>query len=453
MTNNTFTATLALLGGLALAGCPATSDEVRPPADQLFFPAGLGIAPDESVLFVTNANSELRYDSGTVSLIDLDAVDSLIDAWLANPDSVPTPSGCADCCERDGDHPETLICNELVAVDGDATVRIGNFSTNLGVQGLDNGDVRLLIPVRGDPSITWIDYRAGERRFDCGGSGSSPLCDGDHRMIRLRNDLELPGLTEEPWSIHVDSGNQYAIVAHLTTGTVSLVDSPSNGDVPIISDALGGLFATNPSTGARGATGVAVRFPGSPDASVYVTSRAEARIQTMHVHRAAGGLAALVPGEFFFLDRILPSTDSRGMAFSADGQRGYVVSRDPPTVQIIDTETTAQGYPRNQVIGAIEICRQASVIKVGDFGAGEKAYVSCFQDSRVWVLDLQRATLDAIINVGRGANNLAMAPGRGRLFVTNFLEDTVSVIDTTPGSPTENRVVLQLGRERQSGGE
>jgi DNA-binding beta-propeller fold protein YncE len=323
----------------------------------------------------------------------------------------------------------------------------------MGVQGLANGDMRLLIPVRGDPSITWIDYRAGERRLDCGGSGSAPLCDADHRLDRLRNDLELPGLTEEPWSIHVDSGNQYAIVAHLTSGTVSLIDSPGNGDAPVISDALGGLFATNPSSGVRGATGVAGRSPGAPDAAIYVTSRAESRIQTMHVYRPAGGLAALVSGEFFFLDRLIPSSDSRGIAFSADGQRGYVVSRDPPTVQILDTENSPQGYPRNAVIGAIEICRQASVIAVGDFGAGEKAYVSCFQDSRVWVLDLGRATLDAIIDVGRGANTMAMALGRGRLFVTNFLEDTVSVIDTVPGSPTENRVVLQLGRERQSGGE
>lgn len=447
--------TAALLAMLALTGCPATSDEVRPPADQLFFPAGIGIAPDESVLFVTNANSELRYDSGTVNVIDLDAVEALITGWLGSGVVPPDPADCPDCCEADADHPETLlICNERVALDGDATVRIGNFSTSLGVQALDNGDLRLLVPVRGDPSITWIDYRAVDRRLDCGGAGATPLCDNDHRLDRLRNDVELPGLTEEPWSIYVDSGNAFAMVSHLTSGTVSLIDSPANGEAPILADALGGLFATNPSTGVRGATGVAGRSPGSPDGLVYVTSRAEPRVQMLHVYRPpGGGLPVMVPGEFFFLDRLLPSSDSRGIAFSADGERGYVVNRDPPSLQVIDTEETAEGYPRNEVIGAIELCRLASVLAVGDSGGGEKAYISCFQDSRVWVIDLQRATLDAIIDVGRGANTFAMAPGRGRLFVTNFLEDTVSVIDTVPGSPTENRVVLQLGRERQSGGE
>lgn len=448
-------ATLATLGSmLVLAGCPATSDEVRPPPDQLFFPAGVGVAPDESVLFVTNANSELRYDSGTVTLLDLETADQLIAGWLSTGEVPSDPAGCPDCCERDTDHPETLICNELVALDAEATIRLGNFSTTLGVQALANGDSRLLIPVRGDPSVTWIDYSAADRRFECGGTGATPLCDNDHRMDRLRDDLGLPGITEEPWSIYVDSGNEFAMVTHLTSGTVSLIDSPASGEPPMLADALGGLFATNPSTGARGATGVAGRSPGTPDNLVYVTSRAEPRVQILHVYRPpGGGSPVLVPGEFFFLDRLLPSSDSRGIAFSADGERGYVVNRDPPSVQIIDTERTAEGYPRNEIIGAIELCRQASVIEVADFGGGEKAYVSCFQDSRIWVIDLQRATLDAMIDVGRGANTIAVAPGRARLYVTNFLEDTVSVIDTAPGSRTENRVVLQLGRERQSGGE
>ena len=53
---------------IGLAACTASADEVSPPKDQFFFPTGLAIAPDESRLFVTNANSELRYDSGSINV-------------------------------------------------------------------------------------------------------------------------------------------------------------------------------------------------------------------------------------------------------------------------------------------------------------------------------------------------------------------------------------------------
>jgi DNA-binding beta-propeller fold protein YncE len=50
-----------------------------------------------------------------------------------------------------------------------------------------------------------------------------------------------------------------------------------------------------------------------------------------------------------------------------------------------------------------------------------------------------------LITTGRGPFAVAAAAGRGRVYVTNVLEDTVSVIDSAPGSPLRNRVVLKLG--------
>jgi DNA-binding beta-propeller fold protein YncE len=444
---------LALPALLALAACPATSEEVRPPDDQLFFPSGLAIDPAEEVLFVANANSELRYDSGTIVTLDLDRVEALLGPWLADG-TVPTdPDGCEDCCEPDPSSPVTLICNEKAAAIPGAVVRIGNFASQIAVQELAGGDYRLFSPVRGDPSITYIDYDRSERTLSCGGGGRVPLCDNEFRLDRLGDAETGFGLSDEPWGIYADSTNGYVVVTHLTLGTVSLIDAPPDGSAPELVDAIGGLFITNPQTGARGATGVAGRLPGSDDDIIYVTSRAEARVQMLTVHRPSSGNATLVPGEFFFLDRFLPSDDARGIGFSADGNRGYFINRDPPTLQIVDTSIGATGFPSNDVIGAAELCRNASVLTVGDPGAGERAYVSCFQDSRIWVIDTERAELLGLIDAGRGANASALAADRGRLYVSNFLEDTISIIDVQPGSPTENRVVMQLGRERQSGGE
>ena len=41
---------------VALFGCPASNEDVQPPSDQIYFPTGLAALPDESALFVANAN-------------------------------------------------------------------------------------------------------------------------------------------------------------------------------------------------------------------------------------------------------------------------------------------------------------------------------------------------------------------------------------------------------------
>ena len=83
---------------LLLSGCPATSDEVRPPRDQFYFPTGMDISPDQEFLFVANANSDLRYDSGTALAVSLDRVDNLVEEWLS---SGRVPEGREDDCAVD----------------------------------------------------------------------------------------------------------------------------------------------------------------------------------------------------------------------------------------------------------------------------------------------------------------------------------------------------------------
>jgi DNA-binding beta-propeller fold protein YncE len=63
--------TAALAAATALFGCPATGEEVRPPNDQFYYPTGMDISPDQGVLFVANANADLRYDSGTITVVSL----------------------------------------------------------------------------------------------------------------------------------------------------------------------------------------------------------------------------------------------------------------------------------------------------------------------------------------------------------------------------------------------
>ena len=446
-------AVLPIAAALLLnAGCTATSEDVRPPNDQLFFPAGVDITADESFMFVTNANSELRYDSGTVVVVDLEVVSAMVDEWIATGEPLADSAACEDCCEVDVDIPHTMVCNEARAIRADATVRIGSFATEIASQVLASGDLRLFMPVRGDPSVTWMDFSVADVALECGGSGVFPRCDDDHRLTQLRDDLDLNTLSNEPFGIYVDSGNGYAMVSHLSQGSVSLIDAPPNGDAPVLTDALGGLFAVNPSNGALGAVGIAGRQPGSLYDLVYVTSRSEARVQMLYVYRG-GEFPTLVPSQYFFLDRVLPSDDGRGIVFSEDGNRAHIVNRDPSMLLTVDTSLGADGFPRNELASSVEICAQASLVAIADVGRGERAYIACFGDSQVWVVDPLSRVVDEIISVGRGAHAVAVAADRKLLFNVNFLEDTISVIDLSPGAATENRVVLKLGRTRQAGGE
>jgi hypothetical protein len=268
----------------------------------------------------------------------------------------------------------------------------------------------------------------------------------------MRNDDTLGPLAAEPFGLYVDSAAGYAVATHLIGGAVSLIDAPTSGDAPMITDGLGNVFAPDPVTRISSALGVAGRQPGVPGSRLYVTSRSEERVQVFTVARIDDGLPVLVPAEFFFLRGVSPSDDGRGIQFDDDGNRAYVLNRSPATLQVLDTSVGPSGVPRNELIEPIEICGDSSNLVVGDLGRGPRVFISCFRDGQVWAVDPVAGEVDAIIDVGRGPQSLALSESRQQLYVTNFLEDTVAVVDLAPESVTEDRVVLKLGRTRQSGG-
>ncbi len=430
---------------LLVCGCTASASEVEPPQSQFYFPTGMAMAPDGSVLFVANANSELRYDSGSISVIDLAAVDQTIADWTANQTA-------AEGCTPDTDHRETLVCDEAPYIVQGAGARIGNFATDVAVQDLHNGGLRLIVPTRGDPAIAWVDWDGTKLTCNASGQGFA-LCDETHRLSYVQNDPNIGLMPEEPFNAFADSTGNFAIVTHLTTGAVTLVDSPPDGNA-MISDVEQELFLPDPLTGLRGSTGVAGRTPGSAGDIVYVGSRSEDRIQQLTVGRPQNGAPPyLVPGNYFFLVQLGnnagQSSDTRGMAFSPSGDRLYLINRRPASLQIYDTSLGPTGFPQDLLVGGTSICRNASTLSVMDAGDGERAFVTCFDDGQLYVIDPRGlSSVEDIIDVGRGPYSVVAAPTRKKVYVTNFLEDTVAVIDVAPTSPQRDRVVLRIGTPR-----
>jgi DNA-binding beta-propeller fold protein YncE len=453
------------LGGAAIAGCTASAEDVRAPEDQLFFPTGLAATSDEQTLFVVNANSELRYDSGSINVIDIGVVQSVVTRWVEHPDQA-LPDGCS----RDLDHSETLQCEEAMFFKKGAGVRVGNFATDLTIQdftgtgGAADDLTRVFVPTRGDPSITWADYRRSKGALSCtADTDSNALCDDAHRLTSVLNSPDLPPVPSEPFSAFADATNGFAMVTHLSSGAVSLIRAPADSSKVAVVDVLGGVFAADAGTGLRGATGIAGRTPTAAGDMVYVASNTERRIQTftvgdLDIGGGARGAAYLLPGNYFFLSAVGlnsgDSNDSRGIRFSPTGDRLYIANRSPPSLQIYDTSLGASGVPNNDATGASDICREASSVAVLDPGDGERAYVTCFQDGQIYVVNpLGQSTVEDIIQVGRGPFGVSAIGGKNAtdrklLFVSNFLEDTIAVVDLSPGSFKRNRVVLRIGAPR-----
>jgi DNA-binding beta-propeller fold protein YncE len=470
---------------LFLAACTAGETDVAPPQYAFYYPSALKVSPSEQSMFVLSANSDLRYSSGTVSVLNLDAVEALTEAWLA---SNTLPAGCvqfpdrpeiAQCPTTDGDNPTSVMVR-------DATVKLGNFGVDLGIQRMYSGNVpsgglRVFATVRGDPSITWIDFDEAAGTIDCGSPGTYTRCSPEHRLTRLRSDINLQAMAPEPFYLYVDGDSENVFAAHLTSGAVTLADAPrQEGSVPIVHDINQSFWAPVGPQLLVGAVGVAARTPGNPNGLIYVTSRREARVAGLRVAEGPAdplGVACpdgscpaayecradrfchkldgrpwktLTPSLAFFFDGTgtAYTGEARALAFSADGNRMYLVSRTPSSLKVFDTSLDAIGAPRNDLIGVMEICDQPATLELADFGRGPRVIVPCFVNGQVWVIDPSSLTIESREDVGRGPTAVAVSLSRNRIYVANYAEDTLSVLDATPGARTEARMVLRIGTPR-----
>jgi hypothetical protein len=444
-----------------LASCTASGEDVRPPDDQLFFPTGMAIASLDSVpvLFVANSNSELRYDSGAIAVIDVDLVKQAVVAWKAGNGELFRDDAV---CSRDREHRETQVCEEREFMIPSAGVRIGNFATDIAVQSFGT-HLRVIVPTRGDPSITWADFD-GTRLTCAGGTAAFPLCDAEHRMSSVGDEGDGFPILDEPFAVFANSDGGFAVVTHLIAGAVTLVDSSGDRRAQI-SDTVTNVFLAPPNI-EPAASAIAGRPRAGEGASdiIYVGSPTENRIQTFTVARPVNESAPyLVPGGYFLIDGVGSnsggSSETRGMQFSADGNRLFIANRRPPSLSIFDTSIGPTGVPRNVPTGSTDICREVATVEVFRLGDdnldGERAYVTCFQGGEVYVIDPRgQSQVEDVLTVGRGpyAAVALDEPGEPKLlFISNTLEDTIAVVDVDPRSAGYNRVVLRIGLPKEPG--
>jgi hypothetical protein len=361
----------------------ATGSE--PCRQQLYFPVGATMDPDGDVLYVTNANADLRYSGGTLAAVDVQLWECARDLSLAG--CSPVDASCAalpPSCQgydpktldkvgrfRDSSglgcrpaflDPSILECDEEPFLTD--AVRIGNFGglvalqpgrpapdplhVGFGPSGFDNtcapgeGDCtrRLWLPVRGDPSITFVNVRkpasttaAPSVTLDCGDTSGNPevgipnVCTRQRITVRDFHTPSAPGYTcqtdpstcvqipTDPFGVFLDEGlspdgSPYhrLLVSHLVTGEVTLVDASvatpiSTADQPapldaIVDDVRGGFF-TPDGNGRQGSFALAPRVAGDPGSLWYLSSRVNPTIGTFRVANVGLVLPAVLPAGNF----------------------------------------------------------------------------------------------------------------------------------------------------------
>src|SRR5262249_45504322 len=194
---------------LVLASCNINDQGQPPPPDQFFFPTGVAAHPFGRWLYVTNANTDLRFSGGSVMAVDFDAAVSAFSRGACSlRDPIDTRIPVCDTGDTDPADPSRHVVHPT------KTVRVGSFAGLAAVQrflkpqsqGLTLGTkmlctlspndptcipqfdpdpgqgIRLLMPVRGDPSMTWINV-AADGQLDCGqNSGLAQGCNAVHRL-------------------------------------------------------------------------------------------------------------------------------------------------------------------------------------------------------------------------------------------------------------------------------
>ncbi|WP_106090073.1 YncE family protein [Enhygromyxa salina] len=543
----------ALICVTALAtSCGQANPGFEPPSGALAFPSGLLLDPrvsseptepcddsgacssegdictsvgqcrtPASWLLVTNANSDRRYNAGSLVAVNLDlfwdAVSSTeILSQAADIQAAYDEAGGSQQyddaddpayrpgkfvpCRRVANLPQVIECLEEPFILDRATIQFGNFpgpavAWDMGNPGGDES--MLLIPVRGDPSITYAELSGSTTGYDleieCGQASDergSRRCDDDHRLRFLRNDPDAARLAREPFRVLVSpqAEQPLAYVSHqgdadLTLlalnglvvggdGRPAIVHQPNLLAIPNVSFGFQGGFglAERPGTVVGGSDECDVQDPGP---LVYAGMRwdAEVRVVRALTHKPLcgsdqtcvgpdnlgvdGGIVCepqLEPVSDFDvggLPQVLVPAVARpilaDMAFSRSGDELYVVESNPGALLRVDTSLGVDGEPLDVPAGLVEICAQPTSFVIYDDGTVEYGLVTCFRSGEVFIVDLASLTVVGLSRAGIGPDAMTVDLAREVVYVANSLDATISVISMDASDPARFTQVARIG--------
>jgi hypothetical protein len=457
---------LVTLFGCIVVSCGSSTGAGGPPLTQLYFPAGLAHVDvpgsTEGVLFVANANFDKRYPSGSLVALRLD--------------ELGLPQVGADVRQ-----PEQVVDLKLRA---EQSVQIASFAGELALTPVNGGAYRLYVPTRSEGMRV---YQA-QANFDSSG-GVSLRCAGVTNETRDCTELgvslsprqfeqSVSGLPRAPSPFGVAVSARSCVVSadcgvattfenqrNCQAGRCIGADGEPQSDVyvthltqadsPLLSNAnLRGYlvrldsddFSVSESSftdiGFGGSNSVAVLGPWA-----YVSGRlAQPAPNLMRLVNRAG--VTLATG----LENVFRVTDTRSLAFSSDRKRLFIVGRVPDTLLELKV-TDPDGFPVLSFLRATPLCDGPNGIAVlPRAGRGDVVVVTCSSANSVAVYDSDVGDQVALVsNIGVQPFAVAIDSrgGAARLFVSNFGDGRISVIDIPDvNRPQRATLVAHLGAQQ-----
>ena len=452
-----------VLFAVGLAGCSESSSAKQQPLEQLYFPAGIthvdAPGKTEGVLFVANANFDKRYASGTVVAIPLDDV------------GLP-PLGAPEAGVK------SLPDLKLTA---SQSVQIASFAGELAAQAVGGDAYRLFAPTRSEGMRMYrlkADVSGAAPVLSCVGAEGQDCVDTGASLSPREFEQTDAGVPRAPSPYGVAAAPRACVVnddccnggatgcgrtcsAGACVGLDGLpfadvwVTHLSQADSPLLSgfnfrgylvrldsDDFTPIEASFLPIGSGGSNSVAVNGPW-----VYATGR---------ILSPAPNLMRVVNRDGVVISTALESlfrvSDARGIAFSSDGKRLYVVGRVPDTLLVVNVDTSGT-YPVLTFARSIPLPDAPNEVKViSRPGRGDLAVVSCTSAGSVALYDDDVGDLVSLIG-GVGTQPFGLAvdarPNAARIYVSNFGDGRISVIDVPElDRPQTARLVAHLGAQQ-----
>lgn len=441
---------------MALAGCAREPEPA--PLDRLDLPTGLAETPDGRWLLVTNGNWDRRYAGSSLVALDLDAIEQ----GLLAPHPIAASLDRDHPCRAHADDPR-IECDPSLVIDESLGVRLPSGAGNPAIDRPSGplGPVRLLIPTRLQPTLSWVDMQGpgfgadadANLRFDCG--------QNDERVCSPRFRI---GVDDDPARLHVDDqGFRFAYLPHLLGRRMTLLAldgeyGPSVVDVELEFFRPDGLF----DTGLGGGFAVIQRPCSVVDDNAPIDSldctrpflfASERFWWGLREFQVAAGLDVVVSGDERTvlgpnLEAAEPKPLLAGMAFE-DPERGdrlLVVHTSPPALSRVDTSLDEDGSPFVEVLDTVGLCGNPNLIVLHQPASGPRlALVSCYGDDALAVVDLGLFAVVQMLALGDGPNELLIDPAREWLLVANTVESSISVVELSTASPAYLSEIATLG--------
>jgi DNA-binding beta-propeller fold protein YncE len=459
----------------AMPACVSPGEGPSPDTGAMYYPVGLSVSPGGHTLYVANSDFDLQYNGGTVLALDLDRIRDLIPpVWDATASDTP----CGSLAPNNQSILYPGPCSPIsikAPPDGrgslvSAAAEIGAFGTDIiTVARNDAPGVRLFVPVRGDPSITWFDVEDDrgleapfERHLSCGKPSATGRCDAQHRAGEDPDtNLRRVVLPPEPYGIAATEDGEALIVTHQTSGSISLLTNAWDG-APTLQFVSSGFPA-----GGVGAAALPIPRYVTVKGLDYqpgflATFRAAAEVDLVRYYddaAAAPSRPFIVRAGAARINVNASGVDSRGIAIDASERKAcettcnddeaclqtcaaipanvYVVNRAPPSLLLGRTRATVSPTGSDDLVeiyDTVPLTFGASRVVFGSVinpeGRPEpRVFVSCFDARYIFLYDPVGRRFDGQIRTGRGPHAMALDPVAPYLYVAHFTDSYVGVVD------------------------